>query len=71
MPTAHRLKPVLLNQNAARAVLGTGVAQLGHCDGAFRHTQRAARLERAAGGQRRERWDVAGNRLEFMTHQLG
>ncbi len=78
----HRLKPAPLsqftsrfsrnfrNQDAARAMLGTSVAQIGHGRGAFRNSQRAARLKRATWRQRGERRHLARNRLQLVPHEL-
>ena len=49
---------------------GAGVAQCGHGGGTLGDAQGAARLKRAAGGQRSERWHRAGYRLEFVAHEL-
>ena len=64
------LAVLLGHQNAARAMPGTGCAQLGHRRGAFGDAQRAARLKRAPGRQRGERRHSAGNRLELVAHEL-
>lgn len=51
-------------------MLAAGGAKFGHGRGAFGDTQGAARFKRAAGRQGRERRDCAGNRFEFVAHEL-